>query len=281
MSSATDSAGQPSIALEVALEVPREVSKAAKPSSRIRPWLVRVLIVLLAVCWLAIIAVAWGAAEAEASEASPRADDEYNFNWLDPDKKIYVLQNRRYTKAMRPMVSVMGGTGFSNPYRTTVSVEPRASFYFTEALGVELRFNYNFNFTNNFARALAVASPSTMPQIREVRMEYGAQLTWVPWYAKINVFNQILYFDWYFNAGGGIVSTAVDTRTSVSQPSDYVIQNLPGLFLSTGHLYHVGHTFLVRLDFTGSFYSAPINGTSGESSIYSNYGIGAGIGAMF
>ena len=34
-------------------------------------------------------------------------DDEYNFSWLDPDKKIYVLQNRKYRKAGRVMFSGM------------------------------------------------------------------------------------------------------------------------------------------------------------------------------
>ena len=36
-----------------------------------------------------------------ASGDGSNSDDEYNFNWLDPEKKIYVLQNRKYLKANR------------------------------------------------------------------------------------------------------------------------------------------------------------------------------------
>ena len=45
-----------------------------------------------------------GLARADASPNS--SDEEYNFKWLDPDKKVYVLQNRKYRKALRPFFSV-------------------------------------------------------------------------------------------------------------------------------------------------------------------------------
>src|SRR3954465_6960282 len=80
-------------------------------------------IAVIAVFWLMIVAASWGeAAEptrepatvadrppARTVDPAPQADDEYSFNWLDPDKKIYVLQNRRYLKAERAELSVLVG----------------------------------------------------------------------------------------------------------------------------------------------------------------------------
>ena len=56
------------------------------------------------------------------SVTSTTSKAEYDFSWLDPDKKIYVIQNRKYLKAKRALVSVLGGLGLSNPYRTTYNV---------------------------------------------------------------------------------------------------------------------------------------------------------------
>ena len=44
-------------------------------------------------------------------------DDDYNFSWLDPDKKIYVLQNRKFRKANAAQLFLMGGMGLGETYR--------------------------------------------------------------------------------------------------------------------------------------------------------------------
>ena len=84
-----------------------------------RDWGFRVGLVVIAGLWLALVAGAW----AEAAES--RESDEYNFSWLDPDKKIYVLQNRKYLKSNRLLMSVMMGPGFNNAFRSIYSIDPR------------------------------------------------------------------------------------------------------------------------------------------------------------
>jgi len=76
--------------------------------------------------WLAFEAGTWVASTwVEASESNGEFDstarssdsrskgssddDEYNFNWLDPEKKIYVLQNRKFLKGGHVLLSVTGG----------------------------------------------------------------------------------------------------------------------------------------------------------------------------
>jgi len=235
-------------------------------------WGGRITLILIAVIWLILVAGVW----AEASE-SDSGNDEYNFSWLDKDKKIYVLQNRKFLRGGHAILSVMGGSGFSNPYRTTYQLDPRIAFYFNETWGVELFYTSIFNSPNSVAAALAQAAPNTFPDIREIRAQYGGMVHYVPWYAKINVFNTILHFDWYFGVGVSAISAFVDTAQLGTQ-SNYQQQSLTGLVVSTGHEYHLSQSFLARIDLTGVFYSAPVLGLSGNSSIYSNYNFGVGLG---
>ncbi len=236
-------------------------------------WGFRLGWITLAGLWVTLMAASW-------AQAAPTAekDSEYNFSWLDPDKKIYVLQNRKYTKAGHAMFSAMGGVGWSNPYRNVRTVDPRVSFYFSEDFGVELFYSINFNSTNTTFSALEQESPNALPHIREIRSQYGALLHWVPWYAKINVFNQILHFDWYFSGGAGRIHSFLLDKNSISDPFTETLDDRFALFAGTGQQYHLSQDFLVRLDFTGAFYQAPVLGTAGESAWFSNYNFGIGLG---
>ena len=245
-------------------------------------WILRFFIVLTSVFWLGLVAANWTEAHAaeDVSESYGRSSDtdEYNFNWLDPDKKIYVLQNRKYVKKGHPIVSLMGGGSLSNPFRNVLSADGRFAYYASEWLGVELFYTQFFNSPNSVIQALAVASPNALPSVREIRSQVGGMIHFVPWYAKINVFNSILYFDWYFGVGLGSISSFVDTRTRLTDPSIYTQQNLLGLYLSTGHEYYLSQNFIFRLDVTGAFYSSPINGLTGDSSWYTHLNFAAGLG---
>lgn len=214
----------------------------------------------------------------ESAQAKESSDDEYNFSWLDPDKKIYVLQNRRYQKANRALLSGMVGVGWSNPYRSTFNIDPRLAFYFSETLGFEVFYTMVSNSGNSTYEALRNSSPSSLPIIREITSQYGALLHWVPWYAKINMFNQILYFDWYISGGLGQIKSRIDTNRFSTGSPVYENQDLFAFFVGTGHQYHLSESFLVRLDVTGAFYQAQIYGNSGDKKLYSNYNFTFGIG---
>lgn len=231
----------------------------------------RAVILILALSWLALVAFAWGDAQAAESE------NEYSFRWLDPDKKIYVLQNRKYTKAFRPQLSVMGGLGFSNAYRNTYNIDPRLTFYFTEMFGIEAFYAFTFNQQNAAFQALVNTGSSVLPVVREINSAMGGMLHFTPWYAKINVFNAILYFDWYFAAGAGMItSNAINPSTNGTGGT--TPQNLFAIYAATGHYYNISKYFLVRVDFKGTFYNAPIFGTTGTNAFFSNYDIGLGLG---
>lgn len=239
---------------------------------QLRMWGGRFLWVIGAAVWLSLMAGAWSRADAAGR-------DEYNFSWLDPDKKIYVLQNRKFTKAGRVMVSALGGVGWSNPYRSVLSVEPRVAVYFKEDLGVEIFYSKMFNSDSNSFKSLQSASPTTFPTLREFQSQIGAMGHWVPWYAKINVFNQILYFDWGFGFGLSQLSSDRLEQTLAPGPIDKITrENHIAAVLSTFQHFYLGDHWSVRLDLNGAFYSATYKVNSGDKTWFSNFQFGAGLG---
>ncbi len=211
--------------------------------------------------------------------ASSESEGEYSFRWLDPDKKIYVLQNRKYRKSRHLLVSALFGRGLNGTYRSSFNIDPRLSYYFTEELGFEVFYSHFLNSETSTYQNLVAASPTTLPNIREVTGMLGVNFKWVPWYSKINVFNEILYFDWFFSIGLGKVNLRVDTRSSSTASSTYVQQSPLGLFLGMGQMFHVSESFLIRLDLLGAIYKAEAvskNETSASVSNF-NFSIGAGL----
>ena len=245
-------------------------------------------LVFLAFLWLAIVAASWAeSAEVapagfEPSTAATSSSDEYDFKWLDPEKKIYVLQNRKYTKANRGMFSLLYGPGISNAYRNTFGLSGRASYYFSEWLGLEAFYSGFSNSENSTFEALKSTNTQITPVIREVRSQMGIMLQYVPWYAKINFFNAILYFDWYLSGGVGSSRTALDSRAFAglgpSSPASYTESTLTTYYLGTGQIYHVNDWLSVRLEFQASLFRAPIGGTTGRDIWFSNDVFGLGLG---
>ncbi|MBL7714731.1 MAG: outer membrane beta-barrel domain-containing protein [Bdellovibrionales bacterium] len=232
---------------------------------RFFPSLNRLLIPAL---FFAAITPAWAERGADRG-----ADNEFNFSWLDTDKKIYVLQNRRYLKANHILLSGMLGVGMSNPYRDVLGFDPRIAYYWSEAFGIEVFYSIFSNSPNATSKALSQTIPNASPVTRDLKSQLGGLLHWAPWYAKINVFNQILYFDWYFTAGLGQMT--MSTRPS----SGATFTETPIAFLlGTGHQYHVSQDWVVRLDLTSSIYSGKILGNSGENAFFSNFNFVAGLG---
>ena len=230
--------------------------------------MVKLLVILMAALWLSVVAASW-------SEAAEDPDNEYNFSWLDPDKKVSVLQNRKYRKANRPMVTLGLGLGNGNAYRRTYAIDPRIAYYFNEEWGIEVFYTMFSNKENDTAKALA--STNVRPDVIEVKNQVGALLHWVPWYAKINVFNTVLYFDWYFSGGIGTMNTDLipgSASAGLAQQS----KSFTAYYLGTGQIFHVTENFVVRLDFTNAWFKAPQRAVTGKETFFSNsdFTIGAG-----
>lgn len=231
-------------------------------------WVVRLLLVLMAALWLSAVAASW-------SEAAEDPENEYNFSWLDPDKKVSVLQNRKFRKANRVLLSLNVGLADNNAYRSSTAIDPRLAYYFSEAWGIEVFYTAFQNKKNATAQALETTNVG--PSVIELKNQMGIMLNWVPWYAKINVFNTILQFDWSFAAGAGTINANLIPGTGEAGFAA-TTKSLNAFYLGTGHQFHVSDSFVVRLDFRNAFFKAPKRAVTGEEIYFNGTTFQVGLG---
>lgn len=202
------------------------------------------------------------------------------FLWLDPDKQVYVLQNRKYKKARKLELFLSGGLNLSNPFKTEFLGQPRLAYWFAEQFGIEAFYAFIGNSDNDTFKALRTVSTSALPFARENLSYVGGVFSWIPWYAKLNFFNKILYFDWALNGGIGQVSTKVDLNNSLAGDRNFKEESFTAFFLGTSQNYYLTRNWTVRLDLIGMFYSAK-GADNATTKMYKNFDFTAGVGYLF
>jgi outer membrane beta-barrel protein len=214
--------------------------------------------------------------------------DEYDFSWLDPDKKIYVVQNRKYTKKNRLEVALSGGIGIGEAYRNRRTIMPRATFYINEHWGISGFLGFNSNSENGNVQALQDSGSSRIPAVRDVQNFVGGSVMWLPFYGKINMFNQIFYIDWDIEGGIGQVSTEIDLNTHFGGTPNINESSHMSFHWGTGWKFFITRNFGARLDFLALYYKAPtgVDGslTSDLGSLeetYTNYLVTLGLSYTF
>jgi outer membrane beta-barrel protein len=141
----------------------------------------------------------------------------YDFLWLDPDKKVYVLQNKIHKKEHKFYTDLGYMQNFTSTFQSTVGANVKAGYYLHEEWGVEVYYNYYKNTDNDNLKNVRDIT-STVPFVRRLNSAYGAMAIWSPFYGKINTFNQIFYFDWSFGLGLAKIN-AESNRKNVQIPS--------------------------------------------------------------
>lgn len=219
---------------------------------------------------------------AQASEKSV-----YDFSWLDQDKEIYVLQNRKFRKDGRFYIGANGVKTLSGAFVDSYGVSLRAGYFFKEDWGVEFLYGKNSGDENDTAKG--VKSQGTVPFYRKIDTYYGGLLTWSPFYAKINTFNQIFYYDWTFGAGLASVKTQDNRGKFDSIPSNALTSEdaIAGIW-NIGFRFYLTQAWSLRFDFTGFHYNADKTirqGSSGavskSSTLNSTYDMGFGLNYSF
>lgn len=202
----------------------------------------------------------------------------YDFSWLDKDKEIYVLQNRKYRKDGRLYVGVGGIKTLSGAFVDAYGGNARIGYFFKEDWGVEFLYAKYQGEENDTAKG--VKDQGTVPFYRKFDSVMGGLLWWSPFYAKINTFNEIFYFDWMFGAGFAQVTT-LDNRNKFlpAKPNTLTSENTTGAMWSTALRFHINQAWSLRMDFTGVHYSADrkTSNTEGKSQLFSNYDFGLGL----
>ena len=210
----------------------------------------------------------------------------YNFSWLDKDKEIYVLQNRRYRKAGTVYVGVNGVKTISGAFIDSYGGTARGGFFFSEDWGIEGVFGKNSGKTNDTFKGVEDAGSKGF--YRKVDTYMGGMLMWSPFYSKINTFNQVFYYDWMFGLGIANVTT-LDNRGELPTPptSNLTKTSSLGAIWNAGIRFYISDSWSMRLDFTG-IHTKPKSEnvqSAGKSittsSIFSNYDLGVGLNYAF
>ncbi len=190
--------------------------------------------------------------------------DLYDFLWLDPDKKVYVLQNKVHKKEHTVYANLGVGLGLSSTFQDTSLIHGNAGFYLTEEWAIEGLYT-SYSNTDNEALTNLKNLNGSIPFIRKTKSNYGVLAKWSPFYGKINTFNKIFYFDWAFGLGLGKLNTESNS-TSVTNPAAanvYKSESYTSVIGKTELTLHATKNFQINLGLIMNSYKAPgpvING---------------------
>lgn len=213
----------------------------------------------------------------------------YNFSWLDKDKEIYVLQNRKFRKDGKVYIGGTGVRTMNGAFINSMGGTLRAGYFFSEDWGLELVYGKNTGSENETAKA--VKEQGTVPFYRKIDSYMGGMLMWSPFYSKINTFNRIFYFDWML--GGGLASiTTLDNRnkfdTSVQGTGKLTSESNVGAIWNSGLRFYITENWSARLDVSGTHYRAArtrqvegVATTSKSTALFSAYDFGLGLNYTF
>ncbi len=182
----------------------------------------------------------------------------YDFLWLDPDKKVYVLQNKIHKKEHSFYADLGYITNFTSKFQDTTGFAGRVGFYLHEDWGIELFYNLYSNANNDEYKN--IRQLNVEPFIRRIQSSYGALAIWSPFYGKINTFNQIFYFDWSFGAGLGKVNAESNLETvalGANIPPVFLKEDYTAGIIKTKLKFHIQENIHLGLEYMNTYYMAP------------------------
>jgi outer membrane beta-barrel protein len=170
----------------------------------------------------------------------------YNFSWLDPDKEVFVLQNRRYRKAGRLHLNLGAGITTSGAFVDSTTLQARGGFFFKEEWGAELIYANNSGKENDTAALLRggdrLGGAGSVPFRRIVNNYLGGMILWAPFYSKINTFNTIIYLDWIFGLGYAKVEETNNRQEFLTG----TINSTPTVESHSGPIWNIGTKFFIN-----------------------------------
>ena len=222
-----------------------------------------------------------------SGEAFSLEGDTYSFEWLDPDKEVYVLQNRKYRKKGRLYFNAGGGITTSGAFVESTALQGRVGYFARESLGFEFIYSKNNGKENDTAKSVREdGTAGSIPFRRIVDNYMGGMLLWAPFYTKINTFNQIIYADWLLGLGYAKLeenNNETEVLQQGAEPYDEINSNHNGILWNLGMKIYLTRSLEFRVDMTTVFYQAEqIGGSDSDKKIwYSNWDAIASLGYSF
>lgn len=210
----------------------------------------------------------------------------YEFSWLDKDKEVYVLQNRRFRKVGKIYIGADGVKTISGAFVDSYGGTIRGGYFFSEDWGVEGVFGKNSGSKNDTAKGVEDQQANAF--YRKVDTYMGAMAMWSPFYSKINTFNKVFYYDWMFGLGVASVKL-LDNRGEFNSVTSTTLTSSSGIgaLWNTGLRVYINDSWSLRIDFTGLHVKPEDsdiedNGNSvTTSALFSNYDLGFGLNYTF
>lgn len=215
-------------------------------------------------------------------------DNVYSFSWLDPDKEVYVLQNRKFRKKGRVNVAAAYGMTTSGAFVDANTIQGRIGFFPLEEWGFEFLYATNSGEENEVAAAVRnEGGTGVIPFRRKVDNYIGGMLMWSPFYMKINTFNTILYVDWMIGLGYAKLTETNNKNEVINNQSGLsdTTESHGGILWGTALKFYITRLISVRADLSAVHYEASkilLSNTDESKGVwYSNYDLSLGIGLNF
>lgn len=193
--------------------------------------------------------------------------DLYDFLWLDPDKKVYVLQNKEHPQKSSFEVDIHYLNNLTSNFQDTNGAGLSLRYFFKEEWGVELSHLQYTNKNNNAYDSIQIVNEQ-IPFIRNPLSSTSIFLIYSPFYGKVNTFNQIFYYHWSFGVGSGqyLMESNLDSVLNPNEPNTYDQESYNPLQLKTSITFHLNKRVHLKLDILNTNYQAgsPQNPNSKE-----------------
>jgi outer membrane beta-barrel protein len=212
--------------------------------------------------------------------------DVYEFSWLDPDKEVFVLQNRKYRKVDHAYINIGGGITTSGAFVDSTSIQGRVGYFFSEDWGLEGIYAKNSGKENTTAKSIrgqGTGGTGSAPFRRIVDGYTGAMIVWSPFYSKINTFNKIVYMDWIFGVGYAQLKEKNNKNefgTDINLKYVATSESHSGIIWEFGLKFYINESFSIRTDLTAVNYKAENVQVPGTS-LKQNYDATVSLGYTF
>lgn len=217
-------------------------------------------------------------------------DSVYDFLWLDPDKSVYVLQNKVYKKTNTINLETSFLTTLGKSFQDTYGADLKAQYYFSEHFGLEVfhtRYSNSdsddFNNVVYVTRNNDVSNRATFPFVRRLNSATGVLFLVSPFYGKINTFNKIHYFDWLFGVGFAYLDAESNIRTvtDINAPNTYDAESYTALVYKTSFKFHTSRKWSFMVDLRNMNYMADGPAQRGDKKLRHNWDFMIGVGFKF
>lgn len=192
-------------------------------------------------------------------------DDLYDFLWLDPDKSVFVLQNKKFTKEHKFQISFGYTQGINIDFQETQGVDIQLDYFFNEQWGLQLDHSMFTNDDDDAYKSITRVN-NIEPFIRRPTQYTALLALWTPFYGKINTFNKIFYFDIGFGIGPGLLKTESNLNyvhlSSVFDQFD--TENFTTLNTKIFLRFYLSKKLFLETNFNNNFYRARTAGQGKE-----------------